>query len=213
MFTDVKNKTQKTSSICKVLSNKFGVGNSMFRVGAERPIKVDTVPFGIYKKDLLFQVGLYNENLIRNHDIELSKRLINANKKIYLVPSARCFYYARESYSGIVRNNFLNGMWNILTVYLTKHFNSLSMRHFIPLIFILSLIIPIILMLFIPIIGLLAVASLLVYLLTIIFISSKLSDADSSFIHILWTFLAIHFSYSFGSLVGLFRINYLFRNF
>ncbi|MCK7522824.1 MAG: hypothetical protein MZV64_36665 [Ignavibacteriales bacterium] len=50
MKTDVKNKTEKTLSICKVLSHQFGVGNSKFRVGTSKPISVDVVPFGIYKK-------------------------------------------------------------------------------------------------------------------------------------------------------------------
>ena len=59
MLTEAKNKTKKNLSICKVLSNKFGVGNSLFRLGTDQPMQVDTVPFGIYKKDLLIKIGLY----------------------------------------------------------------------------------------------------------------------------------------------------------
>lgn len=211
MITDVKNKTPKTSSICKVLSNKFGVGNSMFRIGVQSPIPVDTVPFGIYKKELLLSIGLYNENLFRNHDIELSKRLIAANKKIYLVPSSQCTYYARESFSGIAKNNFKNGLWNILTVYLTKRISSLSKRHFVPLLFLLSLFIPSILMIWYPLFGLIAAVSFILYMLTMSIASFKVSDKTTTFYFILWTFFVVHFSYGIGSLIGLFRIDFLLK--
>jgi glycosyltransferase involved in cell wall biosynthesis len=211
IITDVKNKTKKTLSISKVLSNKFGVGNSMFRIGVQKPIQVDTVPFGIYKKDLLVNIGSYNENLIRNHDIELSKRLIATNKKIYLVPSSQCTYYARETFFSIAKNNFKNGLWNILTVYLTKRFSSLSIRHFVPLLFLLSLIIPSILMFWYPLLGLITTVSFILYTLTMSITSFKVSDKTTTFYFILWTFFVLHFSYGLGSLIGLFRIDFLLK--
>ena len=211
MITDVKNKTKKTLSICKVFSNKFGVGNSIFRTGAEKVMQVDTVPFGIYRTELLKETGLYDERLIRNHDIELSKRIISKKKKIYLIPSAKCTYYVRETFSRIAKNNFGNGLWNILTVYITKKLSSISLRHFIPLLFLLSLIIPMILIAWFPWIGYVAALSFAIYFLTILLVSLKIKDRTSSFYFIFWTFLTLHFSYGFGSLVGLCRIDYLLK--
>ena len=48
----------------------------------------------------------------------------------------------------MAKNNFGNGKWNILTVYYTKQMKSLSIRHFVPLLFLLSLIVPLVMMLF-----------------------------------------------------------------
>lgn len=76
MKTEVKNASNTAVAIQRILSSKFGVGNAMFRVGTEKVVKVDTVPFGLYKADALKQSGGYDERLIRNHDIELSKRLL-----------------------------------------------------------------------------------------------------------------------------------------
>ena len=211
MITCVKNKSRKTLSICKVFSNKFGVGNSMFRVGSEKIIEVDTVPFGIYRKEIFKEVGLYDERLIRNHDIELSKRIINRNKKIYLVPSANCIYFVRETFRGIAKNNFSNGLWNILTVYVTKKLSPASLRHFVPLLFILSLIIPLVLMIWFPVLGLIAAFSFIAYLLTSSVVSLKIKDKSSSFYFIFWAFIVLHFSYGFGSLIGLFRLDYLLK--
>lgn len=50
--TDVLNKTSKTLAIKEVLSNKFGVGNSIFRTGVNDVNEVDTVPFGCWRREV-----------------------------------------------------------------------------------------------------------------------------------------------------------------
>jgi hypothetical protein len=209
--TEVKIKTPKTNAIKKVLSTKLGVGNSYFRIGTNKVQEVDTVPFGCFKKDVFDKIGLFDHRLTRNQDIELNKRIKRNNGKIYLLSALNSIYYARETYWEIAKNNFATGMWNILTVYVTKHFNSLSLRHFIPLIFILSLILPVVFLIWIPILGLISLISSLSYITTIIFHSISLKDDSTSFIFILMAFLTLHFSYGLGSLAGLFRINYLIK--
>ena len=136
--TDVLNKTPKTLAIREVLSNKFGVGNSAFRTGIDGVKEVDTVPFGCWPKRVFEKYGQYDVRLVRNQDIELSKRIINGGGKIYIIPDTFCTYLARETFSGLAKNNFGNGKWNILTVYYTRQMKSLSLRHFIPLLFVLS---------------------------------------------------------------------------
>lgn len=74
--TDVLNKNQKTLAIKEVLSNRFGVGNSTFRLGVEKVMEVDTVPFGCWRKEVFDKYGYYDERLIRNQDIELNKRIV-----------------------------------------------------------------------------------------------------------------------------------------
>lgn len=206
MITSVLNSNKKSEAIREVLSCKFGVGNAHFRTGIKSPRQVDTVPFGLYKKTLFEEAGYYDERLIRNHDIEFSKRLIASGKKIFLIPDAICSYYARESYRSLAKNNFRNGLWNMLTIKFSHRFSSLSLRHFIPLLFILSIILPILLsFVYFPFLFL-AIASLFLYLcfLTIntghIVIEKKLS-----FLHIFVAFIVLHISYGTGSLCGIFK--------
>jgi glycosyltransferase involved in cell wall biosynthesis len=142
IVTEVKNKNSKANSIKIALSHKFGVGNSDFRTGTKSIKEVDTVPFGCYKKSIFAKYGMYDERLIRNQDIELNKRIIKGGGKIYLIPDVKCTYYARENFTDLAKNNYANGFWNILTAYYTKTLSSLSLRHFIPLLFVLSFIIP-----------------------------------------------------------------------
>lgn len=211
MRTEVKNKTSTSLAIKKVLAHPVGVGNALFRTGVDEDTLVDTVPFGLYKTSLLQDVGGYDVRLIRNHDIELSKRLKKAGVSIYLIPTAKCVYFARESWGRLAKNNFDNGKWNLLTVYLTNDFTSLSLRHFIPLIFLLSIFLPAIGMLLSPYFGLLSLASLFTYLLALMVFISRLDRKGTTFLHLLITFIVLHFSYGAGSLIGSVQVHKIFK--
>ena len=210
-LTDVKNKNFKSSAIIKVLSNKYGVGNSHFRIGTKAAMEVDTVPFGCYKKSVFKDFGLFNVALKRNQDIELNKRIKKAGGKVILLPDPYSIYYAREDFAGIAENNFSTGLWNILTIYLTKNINSISIRHLIPLVFIISILVPSFLMILKPIFGLISLTSLISYLILILSVSIKINDHTTKLYFLLSTFIVIHFAYGFGSLVGLIRLDYLFK--
>lgn len=205
--TDVLNKTPKTLAIREVLSNKFGVGNSVFRTGIDKVMEVDTVPFGCWRRDVFDKYGLYDLRLVRNQDIELNKRILRGGGKIFIVPDTYCTYLARETFKGLAKNNYGNGKWNILTVHYTKQVNSLSIRHFIPLAFVLSLILPVIASIFyLPLIAL-AALSLIAYVLLLGLISIKLSFSKKlNFFYLLASFLVLHLSYGWGSLVGICKV-------
>jgi glycosyltransferase involved in cell wall biosynthesis len=206
LVTDVKNRNQKSNSIKEILTHPFGVGNASFRTGVETITEVDTVAFGCYNKNSFSKYGLFDERLIRNQDIELNKRIINGGGKIYLVPDIEATYYARENFNELSKNNFANGKWNILTSYYTKTLNSLSLRHFIPLIFVLSIILP----LFFSIINInflwIGALSLSSYLALVIMLSLKLRENSNNFFYLVSSFLILHLSYGLGSLIGIFSI-------
>ncbi|GAX86858.1 conserved hypothetical protein [Lebetimonas natsushimae] len=204
VITEVKNKNNTSNAIKNVLSDKLGVG-SAFRSGVNEIKEVDTVPFGCYKREIFNKVGLYDERLVRNQDIELNKRIKKAGGKIYLIPDIKCTYFARENYKDLAKNNFNNGLWNILTAYYTNSLNSLSFRHFVPLIFILSLIFTFLLGIFNKFFFYLFLFILFSYLI-IISIRSFQIKKNTTFFHQLLAFLVLHFSYGIGSLAGVFKI-------
>lgn len=202
--TDVLNKNSKTLAIKEVLSNPFGVGNSLFRTGVNEITEVDTVPFGCYRKEVFSKYGLYNTKLVRNQDIELNKRIKRDGGRIYLVPDTYCIYYARETFGKIMKNNFQNGKWNILTVYYTRMFDSLSLRHFIPMLFVLSLLLPVLASFFYFPLIVITFCTILLYLCLFSFISVKIaSEKKLSFFNLISTFILLHLSYGYGSLVGI----------
>jgi glycosyltransferase involved in cell wall biosynthesis len=210
--TDVLNKTPKTLAIREVLSNKFGVGNSAFRTGIDGVKKVDTVPFGCWPKRVFEKYGQYDVRLVRNQDIELSKRIINGGGKIFIIPDTFCTYLARETFRGLAKNNFGNGKWNILTVYYTKTFSSLSLRHFIPLLFLLSLIVPLLLAFLWWQFVLISVASLIAYMGLLSMVSLKLAlSKHLNFVYLFVTFVVLHISYGWGSLIGILKLPFVKR--
>lgn len=210
--TDVLHRTPKTLAIKEVLGNKFGVGNSTFRTGIDHEQAVETVPFGCWPKEVFEKYGKYDVRLVRNQDIELNKRILRGGGKIYILPDTYCTYLARETWNALAKNNFANGKWNILTVYYTRMFSSLSLRHFIPLLFLLSLIVPLALAFIWRPFSLISAASCLAYLFLFAVVSIKLSiQKHLSFFYLFVTFFVLHLSYGWGSLIGILKLPFTRR--
>lgn len=209
-LTEVKTENYKSTAIKEVLSNKFGIGNSLFRVGIDQITEADTVVFGCFKKNVFERFGYYDERLERNQDIELNKRIKREGGKIFLVPDITCTYYAPDKFKDFIKKNFNNGKWNILTVYFTKRFDSLSVRHFLPLVFLLSLIIPIILSLvFFPLIYI-PIASFGIYSILYTIVSFNVTKRKNANFFYLWvSFWILHISYGVGSLYGILKLPFL----
>ncbi len=206
-FCVPKDKSKTAESICAVLSHPLGVGNGLFRIGAKEIQEVDTVPFGCFRKSIFEKVGFYNEKLTRNQDIELNERIRKSGGKIYLLPDLQIKYKARSTYSALAKNNFGNGLWNILTLYYTRNLSALSFRHFVPLLFVLSLIIPTLMMLVNPLFGILTAVSLCAYLILIIGVSVNLNRSKKCGVfHLIFAFSVLHFSYGWGGLVGMLKV-------
>lgn len=210
--TDVLNKNPKTLAIREVMSNRFGVGNSTFRTGIVEEQEVDTVPFGCWPRNVFERFGKFGEQLIRNQDIEFNKRILRGGGHIYILADTYCIYYTRESYRALAKNNYGNGKWNILTVYYTRTFSSLSIRHFIPLLFLLSLIVPLLLAFVWKPFAIISIVSLMAYLGLMLTISLKLKfQKKQSFFYLLTTFCILHLSYGWGSLMGILKLPLLKR--
>ena len=196
--TEVKNKTDISNAIRNVLSDKLGVGSS-FRSGIDEIKEVDTVPFGCFKKEVFDKVGVYDERLVRNQDIELNKRIKSFGGKIYIIPDIVCTYYAREDFQSLAKNNFENGKWNILTAYYTKTLRSLSIRHFIPLFFVLSLLLPLLCC------YQLSIAILIIYLSVVTLRSLQIKKNTSLWYQII-AFFVLHVSYGIGEISGIIHL-------
>lgn len=210
--TDVLNKTHKTLAIKAVLSNRFGVGNSMFRIGIAEVQEVDTVPFGCWKREVFEKYGMYDVRLVRNQDIELNKRIKRGGGKIFIVPDTYCTYLARETFSGLAKNNYANGKWNILTVFYTHNLGSLSIRHFIPLLFVMAITMPLLLsLIYAPLIWV-SLLALVLYLVVIggVCINLSVRKKLNPFL-LIAAFVCLHISYGCGSLVAILKLPFIKR--
>ena len=194
-------------SIVKVLTSKFGVGNSAFRTGSKEPKFVDTVFGGCYRKEVFDKIGLFNENLSSSQDMEFNLRLIRSGGKILLVPDILSYYYTRSNPVSFIKNNFRNGFWAVYPLKFVKI--PLRWRHYIPLAFVSALLGSALLAFYWRIFGYFFLFITGLYLLGNAFFSAKIVVSEKNwryfFITIL-TFTIFHLSYGFGSMVGLVKV-------
>ena len=206
--TDVKLRTPKSVAIKAVLSSRFGVGNSAFRIGVNEVQQVDTVPFGCYRRNVFVRYGLFDERLVRNQDIEFNSRIVRGGGRMFLLPDELCTYYARATFRALAKNNYSNGLWNVKAVKLTHTFSTFSIRHFVPMIFVLSIVLPLLASFFYEQADIVAALSVLAYMLFVTIASIKLlKTGDKLKLRYLYAaFFVLHFSYGIGSIVGVFSI-------
>ena len=195
--------TKVNHAIVAVLDSPFGVGNATYRLArAGDPIEVDTVPFGIWDRGLFDRIGYFNERLARNQDIEFNKRIIAHGGKIFLLPWLHLRYYPRSTWRDFVKYGFENGKWNVLTIFITRSFRSLGLRHFVPLFFVLALLGSMILSLWSKIFLYLLSIIICSYLVAALVATLKSPRQGTTVFHMLITFFLWHFFYGIGETWG-----------
>ena len=200
-------KTLINKAIVLASSSFFGAGNAHYRTGYSKGLKfVDTVFGGCYKKDVFKKIGLYNENLVRSEDMEFNLRLKKAGGKILLAPDIVTYYYPKSTLKEFFKHNFLDGVW---TIYPLKFGLSLKLRHYIPFVFIFSLIVPLTLSVFFKPMIYLFLFIIGLYLFTSLFFSISIAIKEKNFGLVFLLPLAFacrHFGYGLGSLIGLIKL-------
>jgi glycosyltransferase involved in cell wall biosynthesis len=193
-------------AITNVLSSSFGVGNSTFRTGTDKITEVDTVFGGCYARSVFDKIGIFNESLVSSSDMDFNTRLKNAGGKIYLIPEIRATYYTRSSFSGFVKNNIRNGFWAIYPLRFLDYI-PVSLRHFIPLIFLSGLITGIVLSFFSSIFLFILLGTLAVYFAASVWASLKFVKNNALNIILLpFLFFTLHLSYGVGSFYAVIKL-------
>lgn len=196
-----RNDTIIGKGICLVLSHQFGVGNSYFRIGSDKPKVVDTVPFGCFRKGMLMKVNCYDERIHRSEDIVLNHKIKKQGGKIILLPDILIYYKTRSNFLDYVKHNFDNGKWSVIPIFLIKEM-PFSLRHLIPLIFALYLIGVLIATNYI---ALVYYYPLFIYLIINFTVSIVISFSKKSFIMLFILpilFFSLHLSYGIGSITA-----------
>ncbi|MCY6370498.1 glycosyltransferase family 2 protein [Clostridium ganghwense] len=188
-------------AISLAMSSPFGVGNALFRY-AQKETYVDTVAFGAYEKKVLEEIGFFDEELVRNQDDELNYRVVKAGYKILLSPEVRSKYYGRGSLSKLWRQYYQYGFWKVRVM--QKHGKTASIRHLVPMAFVLTNTLGIGLGLFFKPILILWLIQFIMYLALDIAASVKLVKNKFNLIkYIPFIFPILHISYGLGFINGL----------
>jgi glycosyltransferase involved in cell wall biosynthesis len=124
-------------AIAAATSSRFGIGNARFHY-LEREEWVDTVYLGAFRREVLEDVGRYDEELIRNQDDELNYRIRAAGYGILLSPAIVSAYTPRSSLRALWRQYYHYGFWKVLVI--EKHPASAQPRHLAPASLVLGLV-------------------------------------------------------------------------
>ena len=191
----------------KIMTHPFGVGNSIFRTGTENEIKVDTVPFGFFKKSIFKKIGLYDERLVRAQDYELNTRIINSGEDIWLNPKIKSDYIALPFWKYMKKNITIEGPYNAYMWYLQP--SSFSVRHSITLFFSLGIIGGVFLSPFFNTIKIIFSIVLCIYFLISVLASFQISKKDKKYTYIIilpFCFFIFHFLHGLGVLRGVINL-------
>ncbi len=188
-------------AVALATSTPFGVGGGRFHY-SEQEEWVDTVYMGAWPRRIFDQIGFFDEELVRDQDDEFNYRIREAGGKILLSPAIKSEYTVRSTPRALWKQYFQYGLWKVRV--LQKHPRQMSLRQFVPPLFVLSLIISGLLALspvfhslsfFVPILY------FLVNLLSSIYTASKRGWQYLLLLPMI--FAILHLSYGSGFLVGL----------
>jgi len=188
-------------AVARATSSRFGVG-SYFHYGTEER-EVDTVYLGMWPRAVFRDVGLFDEELVRNQDDEFNYRLRKAGGRIVLNPRMRSWYQNRQSLRHLARQYFQYGQWKVRV--LQKHPRQMSWRHFVPPLFVAGLAVLCAAAPFLPAARLLALAAAGVYATCVLGLGFSLAGRDGprAALTTALTFAILHVSWGTGFLFGL----------
>jgi GT2 family glycosyltransferase len=191
-------------AIALAMSSPFGVGDALFRY-SEREQYVDTLAFGAYRREVFERVGLFDEELVGSEDDEFNYRLRSHGGKLLLTPAIKSFYYGRGSFAALCRQYFRYGLGKVRVV--ARHPKLVRLRHFIPALFVASLVLCALLCLVSPwfalLLAIIAGCYVLVSILASVLIAAREGWRYLPFLPA--AFACLHFSYGAGFLLGVGR--------
>lgn len=185
-----------------VESSLFGSSIASYRRKDTQKKYVKSIFHGAYRKEVFQEVGLFNENLGRTEDNELHYRIRKAGYKICYNPEIISYQHVRSTWRGMLKQKYGNGYWIGLTSGICP--GCLSLYHFVPFVFVLSLLAGIILGViknWIPFLVLFILYGGFCLLGMIAAFRDK--GWNAAFLLMPFVFLSLHIAYGVGTIIGL----------
>ena len=125
-------------AVAAAYHSPFSVGGARFHdVNYEG--FVDTVTYGCWLKESFDRFGPFDEELVRNQDDEHNLRFIRGGGTIWQSPEIRSWYRPRGSLASLFKQYMQYGYWKVRVI--QKHKLPASIRHLVPGVFLLTLLV------------------------------------------------------------------------
>jgi succinoglycan biosynthesis protein ExoA len=183
--------TRFEEAVATAMASPFSMGGARFHTGGDEG-PVDTVYLGVFRRDAIEQVGLFDESLIRNQDYELNIRLRDAGYTVWFDPELKVEYRPRPTLRALARQYAEYGAWKRHVLRL--HPKSIKLRQIIPPITLITLVASIVLAPWIPIVR----VAPTIYLASIA--AASIIKAPRQAFRLAVIFPTIHMSWAWGFL-------------
>jgi succinoglycan biosynthesis protein ExoA len=107
---DAQGTTDFERAVARAYGSRVGLGGTKLHVGGEAG-PAETVYLGVFQRDRLLAVGLFDEDIKRGQDWELNRRLRAAGGTVWFTPRLKVTYRPRPNLYRLARQFFSTGIW------------------------------------------------------------------------------------------------------
>ncbi len=132
----IEGSTYSGRAIAAAMTSRFGVGTARWRSGTKEA-EVDTVPFGCWRRELLLELGGFDESLVRNQDYEFNSRIRARGGKVCYSPRIHSRYFTRKNLKQLGKQYYDYGVWKARVI--KRDPRSAKARHLAAPLFVLGL--------------------------------------------------------------------------
>ena len=122
----VEGETPFGKAVAAAMSSPLGIGGSKFHVGG-KPGPARTVYLGAFRRDVLVELGGFDEHYRRAQDWELNYRIRQAGHTVWFTPDLAVTYRPRRDFAALRRQFFGSGQWRRQIV--DEHPDTASFRY------------------------------------------------------------------------------------
>ncbi|WP_374107665.1 glycosyltransferase family 2 protein [Leifsonia poae] len=107
---DAQGTTPFEAAVARAYGSRIGLGGTKLHVGGEAG-PAETVYLGVFRRDRLLEVGLFDEGIKRGQDWELNRRLRSTGGTVWFTPELKVTYRPRPNLYRLARQFVSTGVW------------------------------------------------------------------------------------------------------
>ncbi|WP_432558453.1 glycosyltransferase family 2 protein [Granulicoccus sp. GXG6511] len=97
-------------AVAAAYNSPFGLGGGAYHSGGDEG-PCESAYLGIFRREVLIEVGCYDETVRRGEDWELNLRIREAGYQVWFTPELRVTYWPRDTRDRLARQFWSTGVW------------------------------------------------------------------------------------------------------